>query len=142
MTWWAPSRADQAHGRVVGDRPAVVAGLRHHRVHSFQDSLRDRVGTGEPGWGGQDEDLCRQDLFRQARPLVFRPEFRLHAGWYVKDDDSNVLDVRPEVPELVHDHGRQASDVGSFGGRLTVRFSTTTRIRFTLLEDGVSGPAQ
>src|SRR3546814_4399962 len=53
----------------VCDRNAV-AHFRDHRIHSFENLLRNTARMSHPGWTGENEDVGGENLVVQSRPLI------------------------------------------------------------------------
>src|SRR3546814_16031864 len=53
----------------VCDRNAV-AHFRDHRIHSFENLLRNPARLSYPGWTGEHEDVGGENLVVHSRPLI------------------------------------------------------------------------
>ena len=73
MTWCAPSSlpvTTKPATRLNATGQAGVVRLREHRVHALEHALDDAGRLAEPGRRGEHEDLGREQLLADGRPLV------------------------------------------------------------------------
>jgi len=102
---------DDAGDPVVRHRPSLVIRLRQHRVHPLEGALRDAGRLAEPRRARHDQDLGREDLVADRRPLVALSLVRLDAGRDRVVDDANRLALDALAAKRIGDDPRQRLSV-------------------------------
>jgi hypothetical protein len=101
----------------VGERVAVVVGLRDHRVHPLQHPLSDAGRARHPGRRGDDEDLGVEDRLTDRWPLVSLPHVRFDPGHDRHVDRAQFAHLDVFLTQLVGDHFDERLGVGDLGAR-------------------------
>jgi hypothetical protein len=91
----------------VRDQPSRLVGLGQEGVHPFEHPLADAGRLPEPDRRPKHQDVGREDLLPEARPLVAVAQVRLNARRDVVVGDPADGPVDAEPRELRHDLRQQ-----------------------------------
>jgi hypothetical protein len=91
----------------------------------FGDARR----LAEPGRGGDDKDLAREDPLPHLRPVVARPLVRADARLYGEVDEPDLLRLDSLGLERIGHHGHERLGVETAGDGFSVQLRTSAFTR-------------